>query len=452
MPKTKRYFIKIYGCLFNHADAERVRTILNKQGYKEVFSDKEADYVIVLTCSVREKAEHKVIAYTQKLKQKNPSTKAIISGCMVRRDYLDHDNTRTKERLKRLEKVMPSADAFFDITNLDKLPELLEGKIDYHDLVFNRDVSKSYIDLIPTTLQDNSIVASIPIMTGCNEFCTFCIVPYTRGKERYRSFESILEEVESAIKSGKKIIYLLGQIVDKWKDEKANKTFIDLLKEIESLPYDFLFSFTSPHPNYITPEVIDFIARGEKIMKHLGLPLQSGSNKVLAAMNRKYTKEQYLKIAKYSRKKIPNLYLTTDIIVGFPPETDEDFEETIEVIKTLKFDKVFFAKYSPRHNMHKDIVHDVEYQKIVQKRFDRLNRLVNKIFAQRNKAQIGKEYIGVISSENQATSIRNQIVDIPYNTLPVGTWVKMKITGGGRRGVMGEIIEHAENLSLLRSS
>ncbi len=441
-PKPKKYFLKIYGCLFNHADAERIRTILNQKGYKETFKEEKADYIIVLTCSVREKAEHKVISYTNKIKHKNPKAHTYITGCMVRRDFLDQDTTRTLKRLKRLETIMPNSAGFFDITNINKLPQLLENKIHHKDLVLKRDTEKSYIDLIPTSTSNQSpLIANIPIMIGCSEFCTFCIVPYTRGTEKHRSYDSIMTEVEQSLKQGKKIIYLLGQIVDKWKDEKANKTFLDLLKDIEALPYDFMFSFTSPHPNYITKEIINFIHNSKKLMKHLGLPLQSGSNKVLKAMNRKYTKEKYLEIAQYARETIPNLYLTTDIIVGFPPEDEEDFKDTLDIIKRLEFDKVFFAKYSPRHNYHKELVHNVKYQKTVQDRFDRINQLVNKIFAKRNKAQVGNEYIAIITAQNQALSIRNQVVDIPYNTLPVGTWVHLKITGGGRRGVIGEVIE-----------
>ena len=437
---TPTYFIKIYGCLFNHADAQRVRTILNNAGYKEVFRQDEADYVVVLTCSVREKAEHKVISYAQKVKQINPDARLLITGCMVRRDYLDTDNRRTLKRIKRLEKVIPQADFFMDITNVDKLPRLFSGELNYKELVLNRDPTKSYMDLVPI-IKPNEVTASIPIMTGCNEFCTYCIVPYTRGKEQYRSFDSILEEVEAYLKQGTRIIYLLGQIVDKWQDTSRNMKFIDLLRAIDNLDYDFFFSFTSPHPTYISREVLEFIRDGKHIMKHLGLPLQSGSNKVLKAMNRRYTREQYLDIARMARDIVPNLYLTTDIIVGFPPEDEEDFQQTLEIVEQLQFDKVFFAKYSPRHEFHKDIVHNVEYQKTVQERFDRLNELVSRIFAERNKAQVGNTYRAVIVSESQAVSERNQVVDIPDNDVEPGKIVGVRIIGGGRRGVIGEIVE-----------
>jgi len=440
--QQKTYYLKIYGCLFNHADANRIRTILNQAGYKEVTDESKADHVIAITCSVREKAEHKVAGYINNLKKTNPNVHITITGCMVRRDFLDDQFDRTRRRLSALRRRLQNADAFIDITNITKLPDVLEGKTPYTQLVLNRDKNRSYIDL-PPTLPQKDITSAIPIMTGCNQMCTYCIVPFTRGQEQYRDFYQVLEEVETSLKQGRKIIQLLGQIVDKWHDSKNNKTFLDLLKAITQLPYDFYLFFTSPHPNYITKEILQFMDQNPKMLKYLGLPLQSGSNKVLKAMNRKYTREKYIKVAQMARNTVKDLFLTTDIIVGFPPEDEHDFEQTLDIVQKLRFDKVFFAKYSPRlNNSHQKLAHDPEYQRIVSRKSDRLNKLAQRIFAENNQKQIGKVYPAIITNPTQALTIRNQIVDIPKTNIKPGTFVKVKITGGGRRGVMGEILEH----------
>ena len=441
--KNKQYFIKIYGCLFNHADAARIRTVLNKTGYTETNSEEQADIIIVVTCSVRQRAEDKAIYYANKHSQHKD---VLVTGCMVRRDYLDTSDVRSKKQLKKLQQRLPAVKAFFDITDLHELPTLLKKiKTAQKPIIsLKRDLAAEYYDkIVPTQTASAGLISSIPIMTGCSEFCTYCIVPYTRGQEKFRDMKSIINEVKQSINSGAKIIYLVGQIVNKW--HKNDNTFLDLLKAVTEIEGDFLLGFTSPHPNYITRELLEFIRDHPKMLKNLGLPLQSGSNRVLAAMNRKYTREKFLEIAYLARKTIPNLYLTTDIIVGFPPETEKDFLQTLDIVKKIRFDKIFAAKYSPRHNTHKKRMHDLAYQKEVTSRYNRLNRLAERIFAQNNQKLIGQSFKTLVTQEKQGLTQRNQLVDInnwqpDYKAL-LGKWVEIKVIDGGRRGIVGEIVK-----------
>lgn len=437
MENPKKFYIKIYGCLFNYADADRIRTTLLNSNLQETQTPEEADIIIAVTCSVREKAEHKAISFIKKYAEQGKQT--ILTGCMVRRDFLDTSVSGTKKRLKRLKNLMPNT-LFFDVTNLKELDSLINNPNLELELLLKRPFASSYYDDIKPTLTNNSPIATVPIMIGCNEMCTYCIVPQTRGQEKYRPLDSILEEVKLHLQNGKKIIYLLGQIVDKW--HWKNYSFLDLLKQITSLPNNFWLSFTSPHPNYITTEILDFMAEEPKLMKHLGLPLQSGSNTVLKAMNRKYTREKYIKIAEYARKHISDLYLTTDIIVGFPPETEEDFQDTLDIVRQLQFDKIFMAKYSPRTKLYKELAHNAKYQAIMEDRFTRLYNLATKIFAKNHKKQVGKTYDAVIIDKKYALNIRNQLVELEetLDQKDIGKFINIKIISGGRRGITGRII------------
>ena len=441
--KYKKYFLKIYGCLFNYSDADRIRATLNAQGYIEVTTPNQANIVISITCSVREKAEHRAIYFINKMAKQGKQT--FLTGCMVRRDFKDTIATQTQKRFKRLKKIIPNT-TIFDITNLANLPILINAtnkereKLE-KDLLLNRPHASTYYDEIKPVIKKDSPIATIPIMIGCNEMCTYCVVPKSRGEEKYRSYDQIMEEVIMHLKHGKKFIYLLGQIVDKWKDDRKNKQFHDLLNDVANLPYDFILSFTSPHPNYITTETLKLIGTHSKIAKHLGLPLQSGSNRVLKAMNRKYTIEKYKDIATQAKKLIPNLYLTTDLIVGFPPEDETDFQETLKIVQELKFDKIFMAKYSPRSNLHANLAHDYNHQKIMAKRFSQLEKVANKIFAQNNKKQIGKTFKTLILSPTQGLTIRNQYVDFlkPLDHNLINQFINIQVIDGGSRGIVGKL-------------
>lgn len=440
----KNFYIKIYGCLFNHADAQRIKTILLHHGLKEVLDPKRAHIIIVISCSVRQKAEHKAIDFINKFSQ-NKIT--ILTGCMIRRDFQNNMTHNTQKRIKYLNEILPRT-YFIDITNIKLLPKMLndiENKTKKHiiDKTYTLNTREpNYYDIIAPTYDNDSPIAAIPIMSGCNEMCSYCVVPYSRGQEYYRNLDSILQDVYKALSNGKKIIYLLGQIVDKW--EEANRNFLFLLKSIVKIKKTFYLGFTSPHPNYITRDIIDFIAKEPKMLKHLGLPLQSGSNKILKLMNRKYTVEKYKKIAQYAKNKIPNLYLTTDIIVGFPGETGKDFNQTVNIIKELRFDKIFFAKYSPRLNeYHKKIVNNSEYQKILTKRFNRINKIANLIFSQNNQQRVGSVYKAIIINSKFALTETNQYVEIEpsQQQLQMGKLIQIKITKGGTRGLAGKILK-----------
>ena len=458
----ERFYIQIYGCLFNYADAERIKAILERNGFKESKSLESADFVILVTCSVREKAEHKVMGWYDHIKNLPQKPKVILTGCMVRRDYIPDASDKTFRNIKRLGRNLKWVDVFLDITNIEHLPEIINELKDGENIVISSTYAKKYKINLRTTLRfkyavqrqkDNAyltapikytseVFAYVPIMSGCNEFCTYCVVPHTRGPEVYRDPQVILTEVRQAINNGKRIIYLLGQIVDRWQYNELH--FVDILRRVADVPGDFFVGFISPHPKYMSKKTLELIADHPKVMKNLGLPLQSGSNRVLNAMNRKYTREEFLQIAKDARKIIPDLFLTTDVIVGYPPENDQDFLDTIDVIKQIQFDKVFFAKYSPRLGKDRELVHTQEYQKEVSKRFDQLNELTQKIFAKRNQMQIGKVYPSFYVGDKKAMSIRNQVIDlidVESSNLKIGDKVHVKILGGGRRGVTGEVVK-----------
>ena len=337
--KSLKYHIFTMGCMLNENDSEKLCGMIEKMGYEKVDDPKQAGLIVFNTCCVRENAEEKLFGKLGELKNYKNESGAIIAigGCMMQEKHI----------LDKLYKSYPFADIIFGTHTINRFPKDLYNAI----LNAKKITDIEYIDgniyeKMPIKREDK-FRASVTIMYGCNNFCTYCIVPYVRGRERSRRPEDILKEVQDLANEGYKEITLLGQNVNSYNGGNGYK-FANLLNDIDKIEGIERIRFISPHPKDFTDDVIDAIKNSHKISKILHLPIQSGSTEVLNKMNRKYTKEQYLDLVEKIKKQIPNVLFSTDIIVGFPGETEEDFEDTLDVVRKVKFEQVFMFIYSRR--------------------------------------------------------------------------------------------------------
>lgn len=332
--------VHTFGCQQNVSDGEKIKGMLAQMGCGFSDSPEGADIVIFNTCAVRENAEDRVFGNLGALKHdkaKNPDMIIAVCGCMTEQEHI----------VARIKRSFPHVDLVFGTNALHTLPELIFGQLCDKKRVFSVPKGDGVIAEGLPVRRESKISASIPIMYGCNNFCSYCIVPYVRGRERSREKADIIAEVKSAIDGGAKDLWLLGQNVNSYGKELGT-SFSELLREINALPGEFRISYMSSHPKDATKELVDTIAECEKVTRHFHLPVQSGSSRILKLMNRHYSREQYLEIVDYIREKIPDCALTSDIIVGFPGETYEDFCETLSLIKRVRFDSLFTFIYSLR--------------------------------------------------------------------------------------------------------
>lgn len=341
--ENKKYHIVTYGCQMNIHESEKLAGMLEELGYTKVDDRKDADVIVFNTCCIRQGAEDRAfgnIGALKPLKKKNKDLIIAVCGCM----------TQQKDRTEKLKTSYPFVDIIFGTHNLHKFKEYLLEKLETKKRVIQVIDDETLMPEQTNMVRDDDKNAYVNIIYGCNNYCTYCIVPYVRGRERSRDFNEIVEEVKALIDKGYKSITLLGQNVNSYgndiPDEKVN--FNELLKVLASLDGDFEIKFMTSHPKDLKKEVVDTISQYPKISKEIHLPVQSGSNKILKLMNRKYTIEKYLDIINYIKLKIPNVRLTTDIIVGFPGETEEDFNETRDLIKKVGYDGIFAYMYSVR--------------------------------------------------------------------------------------------------------
>ena len=380
--KIAKYHILTMGCQLNENDSEKLAGMLEKMGYilSEQYTD--ADIVIFNTCCVRENAEERLFGKIGEIKKikENRNPILAIGGCMM----------QEKEMVQKMKKSYPFVDIIFGTHTLQNLPENI-----YKSIIKNEKV-KDVIDIdgeihegLPIKRNDN-FRASVTIMYGCNNFCTYCIVPYVRGRERSREPEKILEEIRELSVNGYKEITLLGQNVNSYKGNNKIKNFADLLNEVCKIDGIERVKFISPHPKDFTDDVIEAIAKNEKICRVIHLPLQSGSTKVLSEMNRKYTKEQYLALVQKMKSKMKDIVFSTDIIVGFPGETEEDFEDTLDVVRKVNFEQAYMFIYSKREGTVAAKREDQIPEEIKHKRFDRLKELYESRVDENNEKYIGK--------------------------------------------------------------
>ena len=378
--KNKKYYILTMGCQLNENDSEKLIGIMEEMGYTKSDDIKNADLYVINTCCVRENAEEKLFGKLGELKKikENKNIIIAIGGCMMQEEHIT----------EKIKKSYPFVDVVFGTHTLHKFPEDL-----YIAITKNKKV-KDVIDIdgeiyegLPVKRSSNK-QASVIIMYGCNNFCSYCIVPYVRGRERSRKPEDILNEIKELAKEGYREITLLGQNVNSYKGGE-NYNFANLLEDVDKIEGIEVIRFVSPHPKDFTDEVIDVISKSSKISRLIHVPLQSGSTNVLKEMNRKYTKEQYLDLIKRIRNKIPDVVFSTDIIVGFPGETEEDFEDTIDVVKQVNFEQIFMFIYSRRIGTRADKMENQILEEIKHKRFDRLKQVFEESVEENNKKYIG---------------------------------------------------------------
>ena len=336
-----KYFIVTFGCQMNVHDSEKIAGILEERGYTLAKTREEADVIVFNTCAIREGAEDRVfgnVGALKKMKRERPWSIIVVCGCM----------TQKEETAKMMKEKFPFVDIILGTFNSFKLGEYLDKLLEKRKRILELYSEGDIDEFLPykRTSGDN---AWVNIMQGCNNFCTYCIVPYVRGREKSREESAVLEEIKGLVKEGYKKITLLGQNVNSYgKDLKEPVSFAKLLTDICKIEGDFKLWFMTSHPKDLSDEVIDVIAKEDKILKDIHLPAQSGNDRILKIMNRKYTREWYLNIIKKIREKMPNARITSDFIVGFPTETEEEFMDTYSLVKEVRYDSIFAFIYSPR--------------------------------------------------------------------------------------------------------
>jgi len=435
-----KYSILTMGCQLNENDSEKMAGMLEKMGYTETEDYKNADIVIFNTCCVRENAEERLFGKVGEIKniKQNKDMILAIGGCMM----------QEKNMVDKIKKSYPFVDIIFGTHTMQNLPEYIYKTIIEKQKV--RDVididGKIYEGLPIKRMSEYK--ASVTIMYGCNNFCSFCIVPYVRGRERSREPERILSEIKELSEQGYKEITLLGQNVNSYKGNDKIKNFADLLNEVCKIEGIERVRFISPHPKDFTDDVITAIAQNDKVCKIIHLPLQSGNTKVLKEMNRKYTKEQYLDLVDKMKEKIPNVVFSTDIIVGFPGETDEEFEDTLDVVEKVNFEQAYMFIYSKRDGTVGAKRDDQIPEEIKHKRFEKLKNLYE------SKVDLNNEkYINTIQklliegkSKNNDEMLEgrtdtNKVVVFEANkSYKPGDFVSVKILEAHKWYLKGEII------------
>ena len=447
-----KYSILTMGCQLNENDSEKLFVMLEKMGYIRTENQLEADLALFNTCCVRENAEDKLFGKLGELKRLKEEKGIIIAigGCMMQEKHITD----------KIKQSYPFVDIIFGTHTLHKFPEdlyhVLENKERLEDVI---DVEGKIYEGLPIKRNDN-IKASVTIMNGCNNFCTYCIVPYVRGRERSRMPKDIIEEVRDLASKGYKEITLLGQNVNSYLRVEREKnipfeqyegvnSFATLLEAINKVDGIERIRFVSPHPKDFTDDVIDAIASSDKVCKLIHLPLQSGNTNVLKSMNRKYTKEQYLELVEKMKSKIQNLTLSTDIIVGFPGETDEEFEDTLDVVKKVKFEQVYMFIYSRRVGTPGDKMENQIPEEIKHKRFDRLKALVESQIAENNQKYVGTIQKVLVEGESKnnkelltGRTDSNKVIIFEGNKELIGKMIELEIVSEHMWYLKGNIVLH----------
>ncbi|MBE6158658.1 MAG: tRNA (N6-isopentenyl adenosine(37)-C2)-methylthiotransferase MiaB [Firmicutes bacterium] len=390
--KDKKYYLKTYGCQMNVHDSEELAAHLENMGATRTEVLEDSDIAILNTCAVRENAHDKVFGYLGRCKHKKEQDKDFmicICGCMAQEESVV-DEIKTKH---------PYVDIVFGTHNIHELPNLIVEHKNKQDIEVYSKEGDVY-ENVPYK-RDSKISAWVNIMYGCDKFCTYCIVPYTRGKQRSRKSKDIMHEVEDLISKGYKEITLLGQNVNAYgKDMDCEVSFAELLEMVAKSGIERL-RFVTSHPWDFTDEMIDVIAKYDNIMPYIHLPLQAGSSRILKLMGRKYTKEEYLELFNKIKERIPGCAITTDIIVGFPNESDEDFKETLDVVNTCKYDSAFTFIYSPRVGTPAAKMKDSISKEVKEARLQELNKLVNKYSNEKNQTYLNKVVKVLVTEKSQ---------------------------------------------------
>ena len=439
--KNLNYYILTMGCQLNENDSEKICGMIENMGYSKTDDLNEADLVLFNTCCVRENAEDKLfgkLGEVKKIKEKR-GTIIAIGGCMMQEKHIQ----------EKLKKSYPFFDIIFGTHTIHKFPEdlyrVMQNEKQIQDIL---DIDGEIIEGLPIKRNDK-IRASVTIMNGCNNFCTYCIVPYVRGRERSRDPEDIINEVKSLAKEGYKEITLLGQNVNSYgKDLDTDVDFADLIRMVNDIEGVERIRFMTSHPKDLSDKLIDAMAECDKVCKQLHLPVQAGSNKILKEMNRKYTKEDYLAKIEKVKKRIPNISLSTDIIVGFPTETKEDFEETLDVLRKVEYDNIFSFIYSRREGTPAAKLDFVLTDEEIHENFNKLLEVQNEISKRKNEAYVGRVEKVLVDgvSKNDETTLSgrcdsSKIVNFKGDKSLIGKYIDVRITEAHTWSLNGEIAE-----------
>ena len=432
--------LQTMGCQMNARDSEKLEAILTYIGYETV-EDTVADFILYNTCTVRENANLKVygrLGYMKNQKKKNPRMKIAMCGCMMQEPTV----------VEKIKKSYPFVDMIFGTHNVYKLAEILYTQIQSERMVVDIwQEAKGVVEDLPS-VRKYPFKAGVNIMYGCNNFCSYCIVPYVRGRERSRKPEEILREIRNLVSDGVIEVMLLRQNVNSYgKTLEVPMTFAELLREVEKIEGLERIRFMTSHPKDLSDELIEVMAESKKICTHLHLPLQSGSTDILSRMNRRYTKEKYLELAAKIKEKLPGISLTTDIIVGFPGETEEDFEETLDVVRKVRYDSVYSFIYSKRTGTPAAAMENQVPEEVVKERFNRLLKTIQGISKEITDSKVG-EVVDVLMEEindHDASLVTgrlssNAVVHCPGTKECIGKICKVRLAESKGFYFMGEMI------------
>jgi tRNA-2-methylthio-N6-dimethylallyladenosine synthase len=431
--------VDTYGCQQNEADSEKLRGYLALMGYGFTMDEFQADVIVVNTCAVREHAEMRVLGNVGALnhtKAKKPGQIIAVCGCMVQQEHM----------AEKLKKSYPIVDLVFGPHELWRFPELLLAVMTGHGRVFAAEPSDGVVAEGVPKSRDGAVKAWLSIMYGCNNFCSYCVVPYVRGRERSRRPEDIVSEARQLVAAGYRDITLLGQNVNSYgKDLGSGVDFSDLIRMINDIPGDFLIRFMTSHPKDATEKLFKTMAECEKCAHHIHLPVQSGSDRVLKIMNRNYDSAKYLAQTELARRYMPDLVLTTDIIVGFPGETDEEFEQTIALVEKVRFDAMFTFIFSPRVGTPAYSMPDPYTREQKQVRFDRLVEVSNRISGEKHREYEGTVQRVLVDGETgreeynlSSRTNGGRLVHLRGDKSLIGRFIDVKITSSNTWALYGE--------------
>ena len=435
----KTYYVKTYGCQMNEHDTENLKALLEEMQFSETDDYEKADLVLLNTCSIRENAHNKafgMLGRLKHLKESNPDLVIGLCGCMAQEEKV----------VEGILKKYKFVNFVFGTHNIDRLPDLLLENFEKGNQVIEVFSSEGdIVEGLPVKRQ-SKYKAYVNIIYGCDKFCTYCIVPFTRGKQRSRNPEDIIKEVESLVKEGYKEVTLLGQNVNAYgKDLDINYGMEDLLVDVAKTNIPRI-RFVTSHPWDFTDKMIEVIGKYSNIMPYIHLPVQSGSNKILKLMGRRYTKEEYLTLFNKIREKVPNCTISTDIIVGFPNETEEDFNDTLSLVDTCKFDNAFSFIYSPREGTAAAKLEDKVPLSEKEKRLHILNETLNKYFLLSNQNVLDKTLDVLVEGINEKGKLfgytdTNKLINFEGDESYIGEIVKVKVTGAKTWSLDGKIYE-----------
>lgn len=434
--------IHTYGCQQNVADSEKIKGQLEQMGFSFTDDAEEADLILFNTCAIREHAEDRVfgnVGALKNIKRRHPSLLVALCGCMMEQPHV----------AERIQKSFPFVNLVFGTHAIHRLPELLHDTLVNGKRVFDRqpeDESK-IVEGVPVR-RDGTVKAWVTIMYGCNNFCSYCVVPYVRGRERSREPEAILEEFKGLVQAGYKDITLLGQNVNSYGKSLANPvSFAELLHQLDQVPGDYRIRFMTSHPKDATKELFNVMAQGKHISHHLHLPCQSGNDRVLKEMNRHYDRERYLSLIRYAKQQMPDLSITSDIIVGFPGETYEEFQDTVSLIQEVGFTSLFTFIFSPRKGTRAEKMEDPVPAQEKSQWFQELCAVQEQVAAERCASMVGRTERVLVEERNAKTGLLsgrtdgNVIVDFPGPDSAVGTFAQVEIMQARNWILKGELVQ-----------